>query len=76
MALAIEEQIKECKKCGKVTVHHRNVKKMGVIIVIINVLLVFITSGLWILPLVLYLLLSPKNKSQYACKVCGEVYKK
>ncbi|MCP4763212.1 MAG: hypothetical protein GY870_15675 [archaeon] len=73
MAASIEEQIMYCKKCDKVTVHHRNVKKMSVIAIIINIIMVFITTGLWIIPLVLYLLLKPKNSSPYVCKVCGEI---
>ncbi len=74
MAIAIEEKLLECKNCNKATIHHRNSSKLGVVAIIINVILVIMTSGLWLAPLIIYLLATSIGKSTFFCRECG--YKK
>ncbi len=71
MALAIEEKLLACKNCGKATIHHRNSNQMGVIVIIINIFLVLITSGLWLIPLILFLVAKSIGKSVFYCRECG-----
>ncbi len=71
MTISIEEKLSVCTKCKKSTIHHRNSESLGVIMIIIHIILTIITSGLWIIPLVIYLLFKAGNKNKFVCKECG-----
>lgn len=60
MSNKIEEKVKKCRKCKKITIHKRNSSSMGALGIIINIILVIATYGLWLAPLLFYVLLTAK----------------
>lgn len=68
MSKILEKKLIGCKKCNpsrmgfifgyKKTVHIRNGSSMGLIGILINLVLVIITVGAWLIPLIAYLMLN------------------
>jgi len=67
MANKIIEKMKRCKKCKKHTVHKCNSDSMGILALMINIILVVITGGFWLIPLFLYLILTIPFFSKWTC---------
>jgi hypothetical protein len=66
----IEQKLLECDKCGKTTVHHRNIKKYNWLL---HIFMVIITGTLWLIPLFFILLFSDKSKDKFICSSCGNI---
>lgn len=45
----VEQRVKYCKACGRATLQHRNARKLGAAGWVINLVLVLVTSGLWLI---------------------------
>ena len=71
MGKAIEETLKKCKRCKKKTIHVRNTNKAGFVMILIHVVLVIITAGIWLIPLIIWHLLN-KNIGGWTCQECGK----
>ncbi len=70
MAKAIEQTIKQCKKCSKKTVHNRTINKTGLIMFLVHLVLTVLTAGVWLVVVVLWLLLN-KKIGGWLCAECG-----
>lgn len=70
MAKQIEETIKKCGKCKKKTKHMRNGKKTGFVMALVHVVLVIVTAGIWLIPLIIWHLLN-KSIGGWTCEECG-----
>jgi hypothetical protein len=58
--------LNQCPKC-----HGKSVSTIGIGTIILHIILIFITSGLWLLVLIVWALVSPKRKGKYKCNACG-----
>lgn len=70
MAKAIEETLKHCSKCNRKTVHLRNTNKTGLIMFLVHIVLTVITTGVWLILLVIWLILNAKIGG-WTCNECG-----
>jgi hypothetical protein len=66
----IEEGIYFCNKCERTTMQHRNTKKESTLNLCMHVCMMFLTIGLWVLPLGIYKLFAVES-SRWFCKDCG-----
>ena len=60
MAKYIEETFKKCSKCKKKTTHSRSNSKSGTFAVLMHLILIICTAGMWLLPLLLFKLMFVK----------------
>jgi Zn finger protein HypA/HybF involved in hydrogenase expression len=59
--------LNQCPKC-----HGKSIStKGGIGTIILHIILIFITSGLWLLVLLVWALVSPKQQGKYKCNTCG-----
>jgi len=63
----LEKTIKKCKSCGRETIHIRTNKTPTIGGFFIGWLLVFITCGLYLIPLIF-----TKRKGEWKCRECME----
>ena len=56
----------QCPKC-----HSINVSSVNAGLIIIHLILILITAGLWLLILIIWALVSPKRKGKNKCNNCG-----
>lgn len=71
MAKAIEQTIKDCKRCSKKTVHHRASSKTGLIMFLVHIVLTIVTAGVWLVLLLVWMLLNTKIGG-WSCQECGK----
>lgn len=67
----IEQKVKHCSCCGKKTKHQRNSSRIGFVGILINLALIVITAGFWLIPLILWALLSARFGG-WSCEECGK----
>ncbi len=70
MAKIIEEQLKNCKPCGKMTKHHRNNSKSSGFMLLVHLVLTVCTAGVWLLLVILWKVLNTKVGG-WKCSECG-----
>ncbi len=66
-----ESKLKKCKKCGRYTTHKRNVNKSSGLMIFIHFALTVITAGLWLIPLIIWLILFTKIGG-WKCESCSK----
>ncbi|EOX4447594.1 hypothetical protein ACK6W9_002553 [Vibrio alginolyticus] len=69
MPQAIEETIKHCKKCNKLTKHMRSYHKTGLIMFLVHICLTIVTAGVWLVLLIIWMLLN-KKIGGWKCQEC------
>lgn len=67
----VQESLKYCKKCGAETKHWRNNTKSSGLMIVVHVILILATMGLWLIPLLLVKLLDTRIGG-WKCSVCGK----
>ena len=70
MAKAIEQTLKQCKKCSKKTIHHRSIDKTGLVMFLVHIVLTILTAGAWLVLLLIWVLLN-KKIGGWSCSECG-----
>tara|TARA_B100001059_G_scaffold219537_1_gene240693 strand:- start:446 stop:658 length:213 start_codon:yes stop_codon:yes gene_type:complete len=70
MAKYIEEQLKNCSKCGKTTKHFRNNSKSSGFMLLIHLLLTIATVGVWLILVIIWKLLNTKIGG-WKCSECS-----
>jgi len=60
MTAIIEEKIKHCKHCECKTKHYRNNTTSSGFMILIHLILIFITAGIWLPIVIIYKLLFAK----------------
>lgn len=71
MAKYIEEQLKHCKKCGRVTRHYRNNTKSSGFMLLVHLVLICMTFGLWLLLVIVWKLLNAQIGG-WRCSECDK----
>ena len=70
MATVIEESLRTCKKCKKKTIHIRNAKKTGALMILVHIVLTVATMGIWIALVIVWMVLTAKIGG-WTCKECS-----
>lgn len=60
MSQIIEKQMKHCKKCGRTTEHWRNNSKSSGFMILIHLILILCTAGVWLAVIVAWKILNFK----------------
>lgn len=71
MAKIIEEQLKNCKSCGKVTKHHRNSSKSSGFTLLVHLVLTVATMGAWLVLVIIWKILNTQIGG-WRCSECGK----
>jgi len=71
MVKAVEEKLAHCNKCGKKTIHVRNINKTGLVMFLVHFILTILTLGAWLVLLLIWMLLTTKFGG-WTCQECGE----
>jgi hypothetical protein len=66
----VEEKLKHCKRCGKVTKHHRNNTKSSGFMLLVHVALTLLTAGVWLGLLIIVKILDSRIGG-WSCSECG-----
>jgi len=69
MTAIIEEKIKHCNKCNNTTKHYRNTTKSSGFMIMVHVILILITLGVWLPIVVIYKILFAKIGG-WSCGSC------
>lgn len=70
MANIIEEQLKRCNKCNKITKHLRNNTKSSGFMILVHFILTICTFGVWLLLVIIWKILNTKVGG-WQCSECG-----
>ena len=65
---AIEQQNAPCSRCGRVTIHSRNVERTNWLL---HIVLALVTGGLWLFVALLIAMSNASNKGSWVCSTCG-----
>ena len=65
-----EEKIQKCGNCNRVTKHYRNTEKSSGFMIMLHVILILLTAGIWIPVIVIWKLLFAKIGGWF-CGSCG-----
>lgn len=66
----IEQTIKKCGNCKERCIHQRSNSRMGALGWLVNIILILMTAGLWLLILIPAMLLT-KKIGGWECTSCG-----
>lgn len=69
MAKKIEETLRACKKCKKKTKHMRNGDSTGWLMIVIHLILIVVTFGVWLLLIIIWKILNTKIGG-WVCSEC------
>lgn len=75
MPVNVENKMKHCSCCGQRSLHHRNVNKMSGGWIFVNLVLIVLTAGLWLIPLIpisLYYTVTNPIIGGWICSKCGK----
>jgi hypothetical protein len=56
----VEQKLKNCKKCGRQTMHGRNNSKTTGLGILVHLILILFTAGVWLLPLLIWKMMTAK----------------
>ena len=70
MTAIIEKKIKQCKNCERNTKHERNANTSSGFMILMHILLIILTAGIWLPIIVLYKVLFAKIGG-WICRECG-----
>ena len=66
----IEETLKHCRKCEMKTTHQRNTNKTGLVMLLVHLVLIAVTWGVWLIILAIWTLLN-QRVGGWICSECG-----
>lgn len=70
MAAIIEEKLKKCGACEKVTKHHRNNTKTSGFMLLVHIILTIASAGVWLVLVIIWKILNTKIGG-WSCSECG-----
>lgn len=75
MPVNVENKMKHCSCCRQRSLHHRNVNKMSSGWIFFNLVVIVLTAGLWLIPLIpisIYYTLTNPIIGGWICSKCGK----
>ena len=70
MVQAIEQTIKNCRQCGKKTIHIRSINQTSIFMALVHLVLTVISCGVWLVLLIAWVLIN-KKIGGWACNECN-----
>lgn len=71
MTAIIENKVKHCRKCDKKTKHQRGNNKSSGFMILIHLILIVVTAGIWLAIILIWKILNYKIGG-WSCAECGK----